>query len=92
MLKNWFKKGQLGLQTLQPIVLTLVVVAIVAVVGFNILSSLQSTQTSGSAAYNASASMSTALTDNLVNNFGIIVLIAVFAVILALVSFFASRR
>lgn len=91
MLK-WFKKGQLGLQTLQPIVLTLVVVSIVTVVGFNILASLQSTQTPGSAAANAAGNMSTALSTNLVNNFGIIVLIAVFAVILSLVAYFAARR
>lgn len=87
-------KGTMGIGTLQPLVLTLTVVAVITTVGLTILSTLRDSQVANSVEYNASNTMISALSDNLVGNFGILVLIAVFAIIIALVSLFgrASRE
>ncbi len=82
------KRGAMGLGTLQPLVLTLTTVAVITTVTLTILSTLRDSQTSGSVEYNASDAMITAFSDNLVGNFSILVLIAVFAIIITLVRVF----
>lgn len=94
MLKNMLKskmnsRGAIG--NLQPIVLTLTVVAIVLVVSFKILGQLQSSLTAGSTEYNATSTVIETLNTNVVGNLGLIILITVMALVIGLVSVFAAR-
>jgi len=84
------KKGQLG--TLQSLTIGLVVVALVLVVGFQILSGVQANLTPASTEANATSTIISAIDTNIVGNIGLIALIAVMSVVLFLVAGFASRR
>ena len=84
------KKGQLG--TLQSLTIGLVVVALVLVVGFQILASIQSTLVAGTTASNATITVQNAIDTNVVGNLGLIALIAVMSVVLFLIAGFATRR
>lgn len=55
-LLNMFKKGQFGLNQMVPVIITLVIVAVVAVLGLTLLGDQQADQTAGSAEYNATTS------------------------------------
>ena len=81
------KKGQLG--SLTPAVLTLMTLAIIVAITFIILANFNSSTTDvdATAAIN---NMTTALNDNLVANFSIIVIVVVFAVVLGLIAFFRT--
>ncbi len=84
------KKGQLG--TLQSLTIGLVVVALVLVVGFQILASIQATLVAGTTASNATITVQNAIDTNVVGNLGLIALIAVMSVVLFLIAGFATRR
>jgi|TARA_Y100000310_G_scaffold218038_1_gene219175 archaellum biogenesis protein FlaJ (TadC family) len=84
------KKGQLG--TLQSLTIGLVVVALVLVVGFQILAGVNANLTPLSTEANATSTIISAIDTNIVGNIGLIALIAVMSVVLFLVAGFASRR
>jgi uncharacterized protein (UPF0333 family) len=63
------KKGQLG--TLQSLTIGLVVVALVLVVGFQILASIQSTLVADTIASNATITVQNAINTNVVGNLGL---------------------
>lgn len=52
-LKNLMKKGQFGLNALVPVVITFVIIAVVSVLGLQLLSDQQADLTTDSAEYNA---------------------------------------
>ncbi len=83
------KKGQLGLGSLAPAVLTLMTLGIIVAITFIILANFR-TSTTDTSAQNAIDNMTSALNDNLVSNLGIIVIVVVFAVILGLIAFFRT--
>jgi hypothetical protein len=70
----------------------LVVVALVLVVGFQILASIQSTLVADTIASNATITVQNAIDTNVVGNLGLIALIAVMSVVLFLIAGFATRR
>jgi len=82
------KKGQLG--SLAPAALALMTLAIIVAITFIILQNFADSTTDLDAD-NAINNMTTALNDNLVSNFSIIVIVVVFAVILGLIAFFRTR-
>jgi len=84
------KKAQLG--NLQSLTLGLVVTAVLIAVGFQILAGVQSGLVADSEAYNATGTVITAIDTNIVDNIGLIALIAVMSVVLFLVAGFATRR
>ncbi len=88
-LKNFVqnKKGQLG--SLAPATLTLMTLGIIVAITFIILANF-SASTTDTDAINAIGNLTTALNDNLVANFSIIVIVVVFAVILGLIAFFRT--
>jgi hypothetical protein len=69
-----------------------VVVALVLVVGFQILASIQGTLVAGTTASNATITVQNAIDTNVVGNLGLIALIAVMSVVLFLIAGFATRR
>lgn len=83
------KKGQLG--TLQSLTIGLVVVALVLVVGFQILASIQSTLVPLTIASNATVTVQNAINTNVVGNLGLIALIAVMSVVLFLIAGFNEK-
>jgi hypothetical protein len=84
------KRGQLG--NLQSLTLGLVVTAVLIAVGFQILAGVQAGLVTNSEAYNATGTVITAIDTNIVDNIGLIALIAVMSVVLFLVAGFATRR
>ena len=78
--------------TLQSLTIGLVVVALVLVVGFQILASIQATLVAGTTASNATITVQNAIDTNVVGNLGLIALIAVMSVVLFLIAGFATRR
>lgn len=66
--------------TLQSLTIGLVVVALVLVVGFQILASIQATLVAGTTASNATITVQNAIDTNVVGNLGLIALIAVMSV------------
>lgn len=50
---NWFRKGQVGLETITPIIITFVIVAITAVVGLQLLADEQADLLTGAAGCNS---------------------------------------
>ena len=78
--------------TLQSLTIGLVVVALVLVVGFQILASIQSTLVADTIASNATITVQNAIDTNVVGNLGLIALIAVMSVVLFLIAGFATRR
>lgn len=79
------KVAQVG--SLAPAVLTLMVLAIIVSITYIILANFNSSTTDTDAT-NAINNMTSALNTNLVSNFGIIVIVIVFSVILGLIAFF----
>ncbi len=103
-LKKLFnRKGQLG--ALAPSAIALMTLGIIVSIAFIILGNFRDTQESAIAgntlgcagnttnntdAFNSICNLTSALSDNLVGNFGIIVIVVVFAVILGLIAFFRT--
>ena len=86
------KKGQaFTISDLSSIGITLVVVAIVLSIGATIVANIQSTQTSGSVAFNASAYGLTGL-NTLASYVPTVALVAVAAVVVGIVLVFFARR
>jgi|TARA_R100000084_G_C4613752_1_gene129525 hypothetical protein len=90
MVQKMNTSGQLG--SLQSLTLGLTTIALVLVVGFKVLASVKAGLTAGSTEANATDTIISAIDTNIVQNVGLIALIAVFSVVLFLIGGFATRR
>ena len=89
-MKQLNKKGAFSIQDLSGLGVTLVVTAVVLGIGATILANIQGTQTSGTAAYNASAYGLTGL-NTLSSYLPTVALVAVAAVVIGIILVFFGR-
>jgi len=85
-LPKLFKKGQFGLNALSGVIITFVIVAVVAVLGLQLLGDQQDDLTAGSAEYNATTDAITGVSkfpEKLPMIAGVLVLVIIIGILVA---------